>query len=256
MIRTLIIVMLAAASPLRAAPAADGLIHDGITAFTNAYRAWDADGFATAAGHFRKAAAANPKSAIARYWLGAAQFHRMLKLQSLPNAKAHARTADAAMEEAIKALETAVALDPKHAESHALLGTLYGMKIQGGMLRAMRFGPRVQEHQKHALASGPKNPRVRYLLGTGQFHTAKNAAGFREALNTLLYAEKLFVAEAKSPPKAPAPTWGSSSCLTFIGRSYLKLGEKDHAATYFRRALAAHPADHIAKQELARLKAN
>lgn len=239
----------------RASPAADKLTHQGIHEFTAAYREWDAQKFANAAAHFRKAAAAAPKAATHRYWLGTALFHHMLQLQSQPTAKHHTRSADTAMADAIKAFESAVALDPGHAESQALLGTLYGMKIQGGMLRAIRYGPRVQEHQKQALGSGPKNPRVRYLLGTGQFHTAKDAAGYREALNSLIHAEKLFVAEAKSPPKDPAPRWGASSCRTFIGRCHLKLGNPKHAATYFRKALAEHPADHIAKRELAGIQA-
>jgi tetratricopeptide (TPR) repeat protein len=175
----------------------------------------------------------------------------MLQIQSQRHPDGHA--ADAAMDEAIHSLETAVTLNPRHAESHALLGTLYGMKIQGGILRAIRFGPRVQNHQKHALQSGGDNPRVRYLLGTGRFHTAKNHAAYREALATLLAAEKLFIAEAKRPPKPFEPRWGLSSCRTFIGLAYLKLGEQAHAADYFRKALADHPNDHIAARELARI---
>ena len=51
------------------------------------------------------------------------------------------------------------------------------------------------------------------------------------------------------------PRWGRSSCLTFIGKTYEQLGEPIKAADYFRRALAEHPADHIAKDGLARVTA-
>ena len=56
------------------------------------------------------------------------------------------------------------------------------------------------EHQELALKHGASNPRVQYLLGMCQFHTAKKPAAWQEALTTLLKAEKLFEAEAKTPP--------------------------------------------------------
>jgi len=251
MIRALAIGILATAMVVRADEAAEQLTRAGIAEFNAAFQAWDGDRFAKAAHQFKRAAARTPKSATLHYWRGTALFHRMLQIQSQPHPDAHA--ADTAMDDAIHALETAVTLDPRHAESHALLGTLYGMKIHGGILRAIRFGPRVQNHQKHALQSGGENPRVRYLLGTGRFHTAKNQAAHREALHTLLAAEKLFIAEAKRPPKPLEPRWGLSSCRTFIGLAYLKLGEQAHAAKYFRKALADHPNDHVAARELAKI---
>ena len=253
MIRAAAIAFVASATIVLADTSADSLTRSGIVEFNAAYREWSAERFANAAGHFRKASSAAPRAAVHKYWLGTALFHRMLQLQSQPDKKKHAHAADAAMEGAITALEAAVAIDPRHAESHALLGTLYGMKINGGMLRAIRFGPRVQDHQKHALQNGAKNPRVQYLLGTGRFHTAEKAADYRVALKTLLDAEKLFVEEAKSPPASLAPRWGLSSCRTFIGRTHLHLGDKKNAEAYFRKALADHPADHIARQELSKL---
>ena len=49
------------------------------------------------------------------------------------------------------------------------------------------------------------------------------------------------------------PRWGYSSCLTFIGRTYESLGETTKAAEYFRKALAEHPADHLAQDGLKRV---
>jgi tetratricopeptide (TPR) repeat protein len=242
--------LFASAILVRADPAADQLTAAGIAEFSAAYQGWDAVRFGNAAELFRQAELKTPASATNPYWRGAALFHRMLRLKSTPDPKA----ASAAMDAAVSSLETAVKSDMNHAESHALLGTLYGMKIDGNLLRAMRYGPAVQDHQQQALKYGPTNPRVRYLLGTGQFHTAKDAATRREALNTLLAAEKLFDAEARQPVKEFEPRWGYSSCLTFIARTYESLGQKTEAETYYRRALAAHPADHVAKQGLQRLK--
>lgn len=255
MIRALALAFLATATLARADAPADKHTRAGIAEFTAAYRVWDAKRFANAAAHFRQAAAVAPKSAIPRYWLGTAHFHRMLQLQSQPADPHRAQAAAAAMDEAITALDSALELDPHHAECHALIGTLYGMKIHGGMIRAMRFGPSVQSHQKQALKHGLLNPRVQYLLGSARFHTAKNAADYRQALSTLLTAETLFLAEAKKPPGPLDPRWGLSSCRTFIGRACLATGDKPRAARYFKLALAEHPADHTAKRELANLNA-
>jgi tetratricopeptide (TPR) repeat protein len=148
-----------------------------------------------------------------------------------------------------------VKLDPRHAESHALLGTIYGMKIDGNLVRAAWYGPRVEKHRKAALEFGAENPRVRYLLGTCQFFTAKKPAAWREALATFLAAEKLFTAEAQRPTAPLEPRWGYTSCLTFIGRTYEQLGQRKEAEDYFRKALARQPSDHLAKKGLARVTA-
>ena len=237
----------------RAESPADPLAAAGVAEFTAAYQAWDGARFGAAAELLQRASTNAPVSAMAFYWLGAAQFHRMLQLQSLPPVRTNTLAADKAMDAALAALNRAVKLDPRHAESHALLGTLCGMKIDGNLLRAARFGPRVQKHRNRALALGAENPRVRYLLGTCQFHTAKKTAARREALASFLAADKLFAAEARRPAGPLEPRWGRSTCLTFIGRTYELLGQRAEAADYFRKALAEHQADFVAKEGLARV---
>jgi tetratricopeptide (TPR) repeat protein len=238
---------------MRADSPGDNAALAGVAEFKAAYQAWDGARFKAAADFFRQACTNAPASCTTFYWLGAAEFHRALQLHSLPVTPANTLTADASLDAAQAALLTAVKLDPKHAESHALLGTIYGMKIDGNLLRAARFGPRVARHEKLALESGADNPRVRYLLGTCQFHTAKGPAAQREALATFLLAEKLFAAESRQTAGPLDPRWGRSSCLTFIGRTYELLGQRAEAANYFRRALVEHPADHAATAGLERL---
>ncbi len=239
----------------RADAAADELAVAGVVEFTAAYRAWDGARFATAAELFRQASTNAPASATNFYWLGVAQFHRMLQIQHQPAPVTNLADASIAMEAAIAALNRAVKLDPRHAVSHAPLGTIYGMKIDGNLVRAAWYGPRVEKHRKAALEFGAENPRVRYLLGTCQFFTAKKPAAWREALATFLAAEKLFTAEAQRPTAPLEPRWGYTSCLTFIGRTYEQLGQRKEAEDYFRKALARQPSDHLAKKGLARVTA-
>ena len=250
MIRFLCILLLVAAPFARAESAADTLTVMGIAEFTAAYQAWDGARFATATELFRQASTNASAAAINFYWLGASEFHRMLQLRGNP---ANSNAADAALDSAVDALTAAVKLDENHAESEALLGTLYGMKINGSLLRAAWFGPRVAKYQAGALKSGAANPRVQYLLGMCQFHTAKKPAAWQEALESLLKAEKLFDAEAKTAAAPLAPRWGHDSCLTFIGRTYELLGRRKESGEYFSRALALHPADHLAKEGLKRV---
>lgn len=244
---------LVAASLVQAGEPAPDPTRAGMAAFTAAYQAWDASRFAGAAQLFREATTRAPASSTNFYWLGAAEFHHLLGLRSLPATDSNQLAAAAAMDAALAALGTAVKLDARQAESHAMLGTLYGMKIGGNLLRAARFGPRVAKHGKRALEFGSQNPRVVYLLGTCQFHTATTPAARREALASFLAAEKLFVAEAQRPPGPYEPRWGLSACRTFIGRTCELLGQRTEAADYFRKALAEHPADHLAREGLERV---
>ena len=225
----------------------------GVVQFKAAYQAWDAPRFEASAELFRQASTNAPESCTNFYWLGVAHFHRMLQLQTLPPSPTNRAAAGTAMEAALAALGSAVKLDERHAESHALLGTLYGMKIGGSLVRAAWFGPRVERHRNKALEWGEGNPRVQYLLGMCEFHTARTPAAQRAALTTLLAAEKLFEAEAQRPAGPLEPRWGRSSCRTFIGRTYELLGQGGKSADYFSKALAEHPSDRLAKEGLARV---
>ncbi len=225
----------------------------GVAAFTSANLAWDAEQFAQAAAQFRTAITNEPGSVTNYYWLGVTEFHRMLQLR---DESTNAVAADVAMDNAIAALEFALTLDAGNAECHALLGTIYGMKINGSLLRGIRFGPNVSRQRKLALATGKDNPRVQYLLGMCQFHTASKPAQWREALATLEVAETLFAAEEKNVAAPLAPRWGRDSCLAFIGRAHEYLGAPEKAAEFYAKALAIHPHHHVAEAGLKRVAPN
>jgi tetratricopeptide (TPR) repeat protein len=247
----LLLALLFAYVPLASAEeSAAQIAKSGVAEFDAAYQSWSAEGFATAANLFSKAARQEPTSAVYKYWQGVSSFHRMLQIESQPGGKENP-TAKTALEASINSFEDVLELDANHAESHALLATLFGMKIHSNMLNAVRYGPMLQQHQKEAVRIGNKNPRVKYLLGVGLLHTAKDDDAKRKALNTLLAAEKLFADEATQSTDPLNPRWGAGNCRTFIGVAYKMLGRNTEAINYFNRALADHPSDHIARQELA-----
>lgn len=223
----------------------------GVRSFEEAYRTWDGDEFAKAAGVFERVCQEHPRSAEAWYWLGVARFHRMLVFQ----VAAQKNREETEREHAEAAFESLLEIAPSHAEAHALMGTLQGMKIQGSALRALRYGPGLQRHHRRAMEAGADNPRVRYLSGVGLYHVAKEPDEYRKALAELRVAENLYRKEAASPPVPNAPRWGRASTLTFSAMALEKLGRTQEAVAEFRRALNLHPGDRKASAGLARLGA-
>ena len=222
----------------------------GIIEFNAAFQAWDGVRFAHADELFRQATVQAPDNATNFYWLGVAEFHHMLQLRSTPGNDAAAENAQAS---AIASLTTAVKLDAHNAEGHALLATIYGIRIGDRWIRALGLGPRAMSHSKLAMTEAPTNPRVRYLLATGEFYMATGRADLKEALKNLLLADTYFASEATRAPGPLEPRWGRSSCHTFIGLTYEKLGDRTHAAEYFHKSLAEHPADNLARAGLNRV---
>ena len=235
----------------KAEDAAVSLVKTGIVEFTAAYQAWDATGFARAAGTFAKACTKQPDSGTNFYWKGVAEFHRLLHLLGSPTNQTEAMEA---LQKTITTLTTAVKLDGSNAESHALLGTVYGMSIAENPLRAMWLGSRVMSEQEQALQCGSSNPRVQYLLGMSHYHAPKMWGGKTKALECLLKAERLFTVEAEQPAGPTEPRWGRSNCLAFIGKTYDALGKPAEAEKYFRKALEVNPHDKLAQAELEKRK--
>lgn len=255
MIGKLVIWWLSSLILLHAEAAPQDMLQQGVSRFHEACRTWDGKGFDAATKDFQQAVAQHPKSAVCHYWLGTAHFHRMLQRQHHDPVQVDLEAGEDEMQHAIDALEATLEIDPNHAEAHAILGTLYGMKINGSLLRAIRFGVTVQYHQKQAVHHGAKNPRVQYLLGTGLLHTASNDADRIEALKSLLLAEALFDVEEKQNLPLTAPRWGKDACLTFIGQTFDQLHKPEQAKEYFRKSLRIRPNNLMAKSGLAKLNA-
>ena len=222
----------------------------GISEFNAAFQAWNGERFARASELFQQATVLEPNNVTNFYWLGVAEFHHMLQLRSTPG---NDDAAEAAQKRALDALTAAVKLDARNAECHALLATIYGIRIGDRWIRAVVLGPGAMSHSKAAMKEGATNPRVRYMLATGDYYMASGKSDLRKALKNLLLAETYFASEATNAPGPLEPRWGRSSCHTFIGLTYEKLGDRTNAAEYFRKSLAEHPADNLARTSLNRV---
>jgi len=248
MIRKLALVLLVPVSAW--ATDASSLTLTGIAEFTEAYQTWNGKGFLKAAATFAQA----PDSFTNQYWRGTADFHRLLFLLGEPATDKSRRLSAKALDETIISLERAVQRKPDDGESHALLGTVYGLSIAARPVRAIWLGPRVMDQEKQARKLGPDNPRVLYLDGMSRFYGPSLLGGKSQALELLLAAEKLFEAEAGKPAGPVEPRWGRSTCLVYIGRTYEALGKPAEAGEYYRKALTVNPRDRLAQDELEKRK--
>jgi len=226
------------------------LIETGIGQFNAGYGAWDRAQFAEAAEIFQQACTKQPDSYEAHYWLGAARFHIVLHRLGDKGNPANPAERRRLIGEAAAPLKRAVKLNGHDSESHALVGTLIGIQIAANPRSALWLGPKTTYHKRHALRNDPENPRAYYLIGTSYFNAPGILGGREKGLKFLLKAESLFIEESKKPPHPMQPTWGYSSCLTFIGRTYQDMGRAKQAETYFRKALSVNPQDKLAQKGL------
>ncbi len=226
----------------------------GVAEFGAAYQAWDGDGFARAAATFAQASAEEPSSVTNLYWKGVAEFHRVLHYQGLPAHATNRQQSAVFLERTVQSLQEAIRLDPQHAESHALLSTVYGVSIGAKPSRALWLGPRLMQHEKLARKLSPDNPRVLYLAGMSRFYGPPMLGGKEEALKLLLAAEKEFATEARRPAAPAEPRWGRVSNLVYAGKTQAVLGAAAEARKCYRQALELDPQDRLARAELEKLK--
>ena len=229
---------------------AQQLIETGIEQFNVGYGAWDRSKFARAAEILEQACTEQPDSYEAHYWLGAARFHIVLHRLGDKGDPANPAETRWLISEAVAPLKRAVKLNGRDSESHALLATLVGIQIAGNPKSALWLGPKTTYHKRHALRNDAGNPRAYYLIGTSYFNAPGILGGPEKGLEFFLKAETLFREESKEARQPMQPTWGYSSCLTFIGLTYQDMGRIKEAETYFRKALSVNPQDKLAKKGL------
>ena len=118
----------------------------------------------------------NPNDAVGQYELATVESF-LADVAEMRKDKEVAATA--AIEKAFEAAQRSIQLNDKAADAHSLLADLYGRKIGLGtaMFAGPRFGPKVGEENKRAMALDDKNPRVWASLGRQYLMTPKAFGG-------------------------------------------------------------------------------
>ena len=116
----------------------------------------------------------NPSDALSEYQLALVQSY----LADVAERKKDKKTASAAVDKAVEAAQRSIQLNDKSSDTHSLLADLYGRKISLGigMFAGPRYGPKIGDENKRAMALNDKNPRVWASLGR-QYLMAPKAFG-------------------------------------------------------------------------------
>jgi tetratricopeptide (TPR) repeat protein len=163
-----------AAMALLAAPAAGaGLLEDA----RRARDAQDKSGLEAIAARAMAAAEKEPQNARLQYETAAA-YSYLAEIATEMHDPGGARKA---AETGIPMAERAVAADPKSAEYHRLLGTLYGQVIPGNLGAALRYGRKSTEELDRAVKLDPNNADVYLSRGIGKYYLPPMFGGGAEA---------------------------------------------------------------------------
>jgi tetratricopeptide (TPR) repeat protein len=182
----------------------------GLTANPGSRPEYEADlGYYAAYARFRQALAVPANRALAQFYL----------------------------EDCIAELRTVVALQPGHAEAHALLGSCYGMSTLYSVLATVTRGLEARRQMALARRLAPDNPWVVMQDGLADWATPRLVGGDRElALTKLERAAGLFTQAVTTGSEAAA--WGAAEAWQQLGLRYRELGRVEAAEAALARATA------------------
>lgn len=174
-----------------------------------------------------------PKDAAAQYRVALAQSY--LAEVSLEEAdRGKARTS---AEAGIRAAQQAVALQPKNAEYHRILGTLCGQVIPANVLAGLKYASCARDSVKQAIELDPKSSNAWLSHGVGNYYLPPAFGGGVEL--AIKDFEKAIQLNAKSPE---AHLW--------LGIALRKSNRNADARKALARAVELNPERAWAKKQL------
>ena len=179
------------------------------------------------------AATAKQNDAIAQYNAAVAHFFRAEVAMEFKD-KGQSR---AAAEAGIRAAERAVALNPKSAEFHRILGTLCGQVIPANVLAGMKYGKCALDEVNKAIELDPSSSDAFLSRGVGNYYLPESFGGGVElAIKDFEKAIQL------NPNSAEAHLW--------LGVALRKANRNADARKALAKSVSLNPARVWAKQQL------
>jgi tetratricopeptide (TPR) repeat protein len=177
-----------------------------------------------------------PEADLCYYDLARTDHYLSLAEQSAGDSRSARNWLNTALTEA----QTAVAHDPSSAKAHALLGDIYGAKIDG-MLSGIKYGPKANAETEQALRLDPHNAQAWSVLG-----------------RKYLYAPSLFGGDINRAIDAfnKATTYdpNSDEDLVWLAIALQKKGDLPRAHQVLSEALRLNGRSVFAQRELAALR--
>lgn len=141
------------------------------------------------------------------------------------------------LEQLIPDMESHIDAFPEDADTLALLANVYGFTISLVPAKAVTYGPRSHKYIQGAVTLSKTNPRVQLFKGIIDYNTPPAFGGDRErAQKSFQEAINRFPGDIES-----GKHWGHSEALTWLGLTYLQLGDSQSAQEYWQQALTITP---------------
>jgi tetratricopeptide (TPR) repeat protein len=182
---------------------------------------------------FRKLIEDHPNQDLYWYLLARTDAYRCQAYR----AQGDKKNAEHALDEAIRNVQEALTINDNSADAHSLLADLYGEKIGFGMamFAGPRYGPKVQQENRRALALDASNPRVYASLGRQYLEAPKMYGG------DLDKAIESFRKSTQLDPK-------SDEAFVWLAIALRKKGDQAGAQQALQEALRLNPQSAFAQQ--------
>jgi tetratricopeptide (TPR) repeat protein len=175
----------------------------------------------------------NPNDAVSQYELATVESF----LADVAEMRKDKKAAATAVDKAIEAAQRSIQVNEKSADSHSLLADLYGRKIGlgAGMFLGPRFGPKIGEENKRAMALDDKNPRVWASTGRQYLMSPKTFGGdVSKAIDSFKKSLTL------DPNQDETWVW--------LAKAYEKQSDKANARDAIQHALQLNPQSRWAQE--------
>jgi tetratricopeptide (TPR) repeat protein len=175
----------------------------------------------------------NPNDWLSQYQLARVQSY----LADVEETKKDKKAAGTAIDKAIEAALRSVQLNDHSADAHSVLADLYGRKISlsNPMFAGPRYGPKVDEQNKRAMALDDKNPRVWASRGRQYLMTPKAFGG--DGPKAIDSFQKSLALDSQQDE-----TW------VWLAKAYEKQSDKPKARDAIHHALRLNPQNPFAQE--------
>ncbi len=144
-----------------------------------------------------------------------------------------AKTSEALLDRTLKGLE-----GRKDADSLALMGACFGLKIGFSPNSGMTLAPKAMGLFQQALKLSPGNPRVLFFQGLHVYHTPAFFGGGAEKAMPILEAAVKAGEHEKPAENAWTPRWGKAESLAWLALVQLDRQQTEAASLSLNAALA------------------
>ncbi len=221
---------------------AGGLVVEGKQFIQRGVDNWNEKDLLQGRALFERALAQDKDNYLYHYYLGYADY-RLTILHEDKEKKSQY------IEDGIEHLTRSIELKEDFSDSHALLSSLYGAKIDAEPALGMTLGPKAGKEVSTAMKIDPTNPRPYLVDGISKYHTPPIwGGGVDKAMASLLKAISLYV--SGPTPDSLMPDWGHDEAHIWLGNCYVKKEEYESAKLQFEKALEINPENGWVKNEL------